>query len=327
MFMITHIFNTFTKRSTALTRFLNVRNRLATCLSLSAVLWISSAAAEIVDLPPPPGEIIEVGDHRLHLDCRGKGHPTVILESGLGGNSLDWVRVQPGVAEFTQVCAYDRAGYGWSELGSLPRTSLRIAAELHRLLEAAAVKAPYILVGHSFGGYGVRLFSARFPKQTAGIVLVDASHEQQFRYLPKAGLQPHAAGRHIAVAGLSIPDNLPSEFQEVATLLASSAKAFITLQSEMRYFQHSADQTLRLASKANLPITVLSRGKRVWPQNELGDRLEVAWQWLQEDLFSRVGTSHRVAVHSGHYIHLDQPDMVIDAIRDLVGSVRKLNGG
>lgn len=112
-----------------------------------------------------PGKMVDLGDLKLHIDCRGQGSPTVILESGLGGSLLDWARVLPEAAQYTRVCAYDRAGYGWSEMGMLPRTSQQIASELHALLRAANVEGPYILVGHSFGGFSVRLFAAVFPKK------------------------------------------------------------------------------------------------------------------------------------------------------------------
>lgn len=275
-------------------------------------------------LPPPPGAVVSVGGHRLHLNCGGQGSPTVILESGLGGNSLDWSRVVPGVAAFTRVCAYDRAGYGWSDMGPLPRTSLRIATELHQLLQSAQVQAPYILVGHSYGGYSVRLFASRYPDETAGLVLVDASHEQQFRYLRKTGALRHESDWAGSAGGPGIPENLPAEVRAVDRLLVGTDKAARTLESEMRYFQLSAEQTrVYAASTGGIPVTVLSRGRRVWPHDEEGDRLEAVWESLQEDLFERLGTSQRIAADSGHYIQLDEPEIVIDSIHDLLHSVKR----
>jgi len=144
---------------------------------------------------PPPGEMVDVGGYRLHINCVGQGSPTVILESGLGNMSADWANVQPEVAETTRVCAYDRAGTGWSEPGPEPRDPQQIARELHTLLGNAGIDGPYVLVGQSFGGLYVRMFAARYPKEVAGMALVDASHPDMWTRLPPevvATLKPPA---------------------------------------------------------------------------------------------------------------------------------------
>jgi pimeloyl-ACP methyl ester carboxylesterase len=135
---------------------------------------------------PENGRLIDVGGYSLLLNCTGTGRPTVILESGLGDLSVEWRAVQPEVAKFSRVCSYDRAGYGSSDPGPMPRTSAQIAAELHILLKNAGEVPPYVLVGHSFGGYNVRVFNGRYPDEVAGIVLVDATQEDQYELLPKA---------------------------------------------------------------------------------------------------------------------------------------------
>ncbi|MGH9710601.1 MAG: alpha/beta fold hydrolase, partial [Candidatus Acidiferrales bacterium] len=121
----------------------------------------------------------EFGDVSLNLDCSGQGSPSVILDSGLGLPAIGWKFVQPEVAKFTRVCSYDRGVYGWSSAGPMPRTSSEIVKELHALLAAAGEKGPYILVGHSFGGYNIRVFNGAYPAEIAGMVLIDASHEDQ----------------------------------------------------------------------------------------------------------------------------------------------------
>src|SRR5690606_34429958 len=128
---------------------------------------------------PPPGQMIDVGGHHLHVDCQGEGDPTVVLEAGMSGWSTDWVLVQPEVAKTTRVCAYDRAGYGWSETGPRPRDSEQVATELHALLSEAGVTGDLILVGHSLGGLYTQYYARRYPEQVAGIVLVDAVHPEQ----------------------------------------------------------------------------------------------------------------------------------------------------
>src|SRR5215216_361500 len=126
---------------------------------------------------PPAGQLVDVGGHRLHLHCVGKGSPTVIMEAGGAGNVLHWMLVQPAIARSTRVCAYDRAGMGWSEPGPPPRTPQQIVAELHTLLTNARIPGPYILVGHSIGGKYVRLYASQYPQDVAGLVLVDGRHE------------------------------------------------------------------------------------------------------------------------------------------------------
>src|SRR5947207_3172616 len=132
----------------------------------AATVW---AQSESTPPPfPPPGKLIDVGGWRLHLNCTGEvraPQPTVILESGSGDFSVEWSLVQPGVAKFAHVCSYDRAGDGWSELGPHPRTMHQIVYELHTLLERAGVKPPFALVGHSYGGWIVRLYAATYPSE------------------------------------------------------------------------------------------------------------------------------------------------------------------
>jgi pimeloyl-ACP methyl ester carboxylesterase len=147
---------------------------------------IYQAAASASDLKkyPPPGELYDVGDYRLHLHCTGEGSPTVILEAGAGSAALAWYLVQKEVAGFTRVCSYDRAGFGWSDPASGPLLPRQVAEDLHKLLMAADVPGPYILVGHSAGGYYVRAYAGQYPSEVLGLVLVDAVHEQQDAHYP-----------------------------------------------------------------------------------------------------------------------------------------------
>ncbi|HEV7968343.1 MAG TPA: alpha/beta hydrolase [Candidatus Acidoferrales bacterium] len=119
----------------------------------------------------------EFGNTSLNLDCSGQGRPTIILDGGIGVPAVGWIKVQPEVAEFSRVCSYDRAGYGWSGVGLEPRTSVQIAKELKALVNAAGEEGPYVLVGHSFGGFNVRVFTELYPADVSGLVLVDGAHE------------------------------------------------------------------------------------------------------------------------------------------------------
>lgn len=127
--------------------------------------------------PAPAGELIDIGGYRLHIDCRGEGRPPDVLVAGSGDFSFDWSLVLPQVARFTRVCSYDRAGLAWSDLGPPPRTMRQEAHELHLLLQRAAIKPPFVLVGHSLGGLIVRVYAAMYPEEVGGIVLIEPTHE------------------------------------------------------------------------------------------------------------------------------------------------------
>ena len=124
-------------------------------------------------LHPPPGKLLDLGTHHLHMLAAGQGSPTIVLEAGLMSTMLSWSAIPRALAQSYRVVSYDRAGLGWSDLGPMPRTAERMVEELHILLERAAIPPPYVLVGHSFGGLTMPLFAARYPQQTAGMVLVD----------------------------------------------------------------------------------------------------------------------------------------------------------
>ena len=132
---------------------------------------------------PMPGQLVDVGGHRLHLHCTGSGSPTVVLEPGGGASSSDFAWIAPVVARDTTVCVYDRAGRGWSDATDSPQDGTHIAADLHTLLDRAQVPGPYVLAGHSFGGLYVQSFAAQFPDQVAGMVLLDST-------APKPGPRP-----------------------------------------------------------------------------------------------------------------------------------------
>src|SRR5215471_3074761 len=134
---------------------------------------------------PPPGQLVDVGGHRLHLWCTGGGAPTVILEAGLGGSSADWGAVQPLIARFTRVCSYDRAGMGYSDPGPSPRTARRISNELAELIDRSGMDGPLVLVAASIGGFNVRVFTSDHIERVAGLVLIDASHEDQAHEVPQ----------------------------------------------------------------------------------------------------------------------------------------------
>ena len=163
---------------------------LGSLLAILAILIVviliagANAKANLKARYPAPGQLVDMGGYRMHISCQGEGSPTVILEAGGGDSSLIWALVQPQVAKITRVCAYDRAGFGWSDLSPKPRTAQNIVEELHILLVKSGITGPYILVGHSMGGMIIRLYAHQYPDEVAGMVLVDSVHEEQSLRFP-----------------------------------------------------------------------------------------------------------------------------------------------
>ena len=250
----------------------------------------------------------------------------MVFESGLGGTYLDWARVQPEVSRFARACSYDRAGYGWSEPGPEPRDARRIARELDALLARAKIPPPYVLVGHSFGGLAIRMFASRKERRAvAGLVLVDAAHEDQFQRLESAGVRVPMAptGRRFIIAnhGL-VPSAMPESLKPVAERLALARKAIRTLYAELGSLRGSAVQLGSIGRSIDAPVVVLSRSPRR-DAGERHDRVDETWLDLQRDLARTIGSSSlQIVPGSGHYIHLDRPDRIVDAIRRVVRTYR-----
>ncbi|MGB2669150.1 MAG: alpha/beta hydrolase [Candidatus Acidiferrum sp.] len=285
----------------------------------------------------------------LNLDCRGQGSPTVILDSGLGVPAIGWNPVQTEVAKFTRVCSYDRAGYGWSGETSLPRTSLEIVKELHALLEAAHEKGPYILVGHSFGGFNVRVFNGQYPAEVAGMVLVDSSNEDQLTRLPPAfqaamKKQTEQLKREESLAPLLIrfgvarfsqrnageSPGVSKEFGRELIYLQLQPKFIEAAGSEMGLFSESADEVRAAGNLGDKPLVVLTAGK-VTPATQLPegitqkdfDSFHEIWVndlQMREAHLSTVGKRIMVP-DSDHMIPFERPDTIVAAIREVSDAV------
>jgi len=275
-----------------------------------------------------PGKLVDIGTHRLHINCKGYGSPTIIIDSGLGSFSLEWSAIQESLKDDVRVCTYDRAGYGWSDTGPFPRTTRQIANELNLLLEKAVIPGPYVLVGHSFGGYNIRYFASEHPQSVAGIVLIDSSHPDQFERLPQknhTGTKSGHKGKTYRIIKPVIHVNYPENFKQMAYLLARTSKAKYTQLSELDNMRDSAGEVRQKTTFPNVPLVVVSRGKRVWPDTYLGDRLETAWKEMQAELTYLTNMSVQIlANNSGHSIHLDQPGLVSYVIKKTVSSTRKI---
>jgi pimeloyl-ACP methyl ester carboxylesterase len=192
---------------TMLKRILRVLLAIIIILPLSGALYQAIATALDQRSYPPPGQLVDVGGYRLHLDCTGEnrdGWPTVVLETGLGGlaTSPGWAWVQPEIANTTRVCAYDRAGLGWSDPGPQPRDAQHIAAELHTLLQNSHTPGPYVLVGWSYGGLYVRAYANQYRGEAAGLVLIDSSSPEQCTSTPAWQAQCASSAKNASAARL-----------------------------------------------------------------------------------------------------------------------------
>lgn len=302
------------------------------CFAALLALLAPVAAISAGPAGSPPGKLIGIGSHVLHINCAGsRNGPTVLFESGLGGTWLDWVRVQPEVSRFARACSYDRSGYGFSERGpALARSTEQVVDELETLLVYASLPPPYVLVGHSLGGMSMRLFAHRNPEVVAGLVLVDATHEQQFERFAAAGLRvPAVPNRRSFVISnqWQIPEGLPESVRTVAQSLVLRPGAVRSLYDELFHMQDSARQMI--AARPHLPdvpVHVLVHGKSpgTSPDSVLRYRL---WRELQSELAAQGSRGElMVAADSGHYIHLDEPELVVNAIRSIVANLQEQSG-
>jgi pimeloyl-ACP methyl ester carboxylesterase len=264
----------------------------------------------------------DVGGFALHLDCRGQGQPTVVLDAGLAHSSREWSRIVRDLSGATRVCAYDRAGYGLSDPGPLPRTSSRMAAELRTLLARAHIPAPFMLVGHSLGGYNMRLFSGLYPQETAGLVLVDAPHEALVHgflesYFMRL-IDPNGVLRQLWQPGL-LAELSQLDLAPLAPLIGMKPATLRTALNEIAAFQESSNELRTLGVRAEVPLVVIMHGYRVFPSTPMGDQMERAWLAWQRDLASRHRFSRFIfAERSGHDIPDTEPQVISDAVRVLL---------
>lgn len=283
----------------------------------------SSQTMMQMSIDSPPGQFVHTGLQQMHINCTGHGDVTVVLESGLGSTSLDWLLVQEQVSPHTRVCSYDRSGYGWSDRSQSVRVVSTMARELHKLLLMAGEKPPFVLVGHSFGGLIAQFFGNEFSEETVGVVLVDSTHPEQFRIFDEVGIPTPQAPRggmfFIRNFG-NVPEALPGPIKPLARQLASQRKSVEALYKELRTLRRNAELVHNSVSSP-LPVKtrVISRSSRVTSgASEKKVLRETVWRNLQRDLAARNQTDLTVASTSDHFVHLTEPDAVAEVILETV---------
>jgi pimeloyl-ACP methyl ester carboxylesterase len=297
-------------------------------LAIVGAIYQTIATARAGRAHPPPGKMIDVGDHRMHIDCVGQGSPTVVLDTALGAMSASWVRVQQEVSGTTRVCAYDRAGMGWSQSGPEPRDAKQVAGELHALLEGAGIDGPYVLVGHSFGGLYMQTYAARYPEEVAGVALIESSHPEQFSRLPEARNSYEQIKLLYTVASLlapigvvrlfnlsPAPPELPHQQRAQIAALNPSTRQVSTTAQEFRATPQSTAQARSLRSLGDKPLAVVSAGTQ-----------SSGWLELQDDLATISPNSiHRVvkeATHTSVVYERSDAQATSAAIVEVVAAVR-----
>jgi pimeloyl-ACP methyl ester carboxylesterase len=297
---------------------------------------------------PPPGKLVDAGGFRLHMHVEGSGHPSVVLESGIAATSVSWDLVQPAVAQFARVCSYDRAGLGWSDAG--PVRSLRqMVSELRQALPAAGMRPPYVLVGHSFGGLVVRAYTAWHPEEVCGLVLLDPVLPEEWIDMPEKqrrmlgyGVTLSRRGAWLARIGVvrlslhllmsgthSIPklvarissgrgsgvaqrlvgevSKLPPEIWPVVQAHWCQPKSFRGMAAHLEALPGAAAEVAAMADP-EIPLAILSAADASDAQKREWDRLA-----------SRAKPGFHASVpQAGHWVQLDRPQYVIDAIRKVV---------
>jgi pimeloyl-ACP methyl ester carboxylesterase len=330
----------------------------AIAAALAAGAAICATAAPTAAQPTPAeawwagylakAELVRLPDGRqMHLYCEGQGAPVVVLDSGLGDGAWSWSRAQDQMAAKTRVCSYDRAGYGKSSPGPEPRDSKAIVADMAAMLKAAHVKGPYVLVGHSLGSFDVRLFAYTYPKQVAGMVLVDPSADNQMALMGAAvpkmvqlnaaayaplrtcAESPRPPEREKVCVGI-FPPGTPADARPFLTE-ARGPQFYKAMLGELDVFAETDSRELvaaraaRAAPLGAMPLIILTAGDQATPglSAEETQAVHKVWVGLHDEMagLSTKGVN-RTVEGSSHYIHQIKPQVVIDAVAEVVDAVR-----
>ena len=288
-----------------------------------------------------PGKLYNVDGYSMHMYCTGEGSPAIVLSSGLGDDFTAWAKVQPVLARQTRVCSYDRAGFGWSESRPGIQDADAISSQLHRLIQAADVPRPFVLVGHSISGIYLRSYAAHYPTDLAGLVFVDGATPLQDDRIPKALVKIQEDQRNqlpwqklLMTLGwyrlhgdcTSVPPGFEaySAWIKADSCIPSQVNA---MENELDAERASGEETIHAGPFGNLPILILSRDPNVlapnWPAS-VSKANSVAWSQMQEEAMGLSTQSKRIiAKGSDHYIQNDRPDLVNREIASFVAMIRE----
>lgn len=285
----------------------------------------------------PEGEMVDADGHRLHMLKQGNQGLAVVFESGLDPfGHLSWYKVEEEVSRFATTVSYDRAGHLWSERGSAPRTGGVIADELAAILDGASVPKPYILVGHSLGGMILRLFVAGHSDDVAGVVLVDSAHPEQVKRMPPIATEMPlpwllSLANSFGIVRLMFPDKIrntdPND--RINAVGLSLYHRSLGLIEEIRNLDRLTEEAGLITSFGDIPLVVISAANEerleAFPE-EYRKEIERSWSELQEELLAlSTNSKQMLAYESGHYVQLDQPEIIIEAIRELHNAIMAMN--
>ena len=294
----------------------------------------------------PTGALYTVNGHRMHLNCSGTGSPTLaptlVLDAGLGNDSLIWGSVQPQLAKTTRVCSYDRAGFGFSDPVSGPRDADHIALELHQLLQQANISGPIVLMGHSIAGMYIRDYAARYPNQVAGLIFVDGSTPLQdenpaFKAAGETGIPRWASiivMRSVFAAGLprivgSCARPMAGFDPHASDLLAEDLchPQYGAVNQELSSFNASGRETAHTGPFGDLPVLIISQDPQQAVTLAHGSHqvidMENAWGQMQEDLKQLSTHSRRIIARgSSHAVQIDRPDLLITEVPKFIDQIR-----
>lgn len=290
---------------------INMHKRL-TVIVFGLLMFIASCTS----LPEAPrNELVDIGTHRLSIHCTGTGRPTIVIDTGIGETYKSWESIIKSLSLETRVCAYDRAGYGQSEPGPMPRDSQRAADELHLLLANSGEDGPFLLVGHSLGALNLQVYADKYPEEIAGLVFLDPPPltwmlGEGFPALRRLFNQEMLTLREAADAA-SISTN-PDERADAAYLNA------IASENE-EFFGQTVERVAEIHSLGELPLIVIGATE---PEPRFGEYAQAFRQFWTEESLMLAGKSELgefiLAEGSSHHIHLDAPQVVIDAILEML---------
>jgi pimeloyl-ACP methyl ester carboxylesterase len=281
---------------------------------------------------PAPGQLVDIGGYQLHINCVGEGSPTIILDALSGGSSASWGLVQPEIAQSTRVCAYDRAGAGWSDRGPRPRDMNQQVRELHALLAEARVDGPYVLVGHSYGGRIARVYAKAYPREVVGMVLIDPGRLDDDPRFPPQSKEHAAEQRLITVARWLAPFglvrlfqprleyyDLPAQQVAASNSFGVTTKFFQIIIDESRAMPQTLAQERSVTSLGSIPLIVVSatapddQTRRVWTEIN-GELAELST--------NRVHRVVQGATHEGLVWERDDAQVTNDSIRQVLDAAR-----